>query len=69
MHDRVLTARRSKLAWVYEMAASRFYLCPAGSGVQTTRFFETLYVGKVPVRIDLDWLPPFANLINYTAFR
>ena len=44
-------------------------MCPTGSGVQTTRFFETLYAGKTPVLIGRDWKAPFADIIDYNQFR
>ena len=59
----------SPIPWLNDLKHSRFYLCPSGAGPQTTRFFETLYVGRVPVLIGDVWQLPFEQYIDYSKFR
>ena len=59
----------SPVRWLDDLRDSRFYLCPSGAGPQTTRFFETLYVGRVPVLIGDVWRLPFEEFIDYSKFR
>jgi len=37
---------------------SRFVLCPAGLGPTSYRLFETMEMGRVPVILSDEWLPP-----------
>eukprot|EP00042_Codosiga_hollandica_P018418 m.54095 g.54095 ORF g.54095 m.54095 type:complete len:519 (+) comp48693_c0_seq1:73-1629(+) len=57
-----------RASWLDELASSSFYLAPAGSGVQTTRFFECLFAGRIPVLFSSLWLLPFQRLIDYSLF-
>ncbi len=38
--------------------ASKFVLCPRGLGAGTIRLFETLRMGRVPVILSDQWVPP-----------
>lgn len=38
--------------------ASKFVLCPRGVSVSSIRLFETMRMGRVPVVLSDDWLPP-----------
>lgn len=40
------------------IAASKFVLCPRGLSVSSIRLFETIAMGRVPVIISDDWVPP-----------
>jgi len=40
------------------LGRSSFVLCPRGYGSSTIRLFEALQVGRCPVVISDDWLPP-----------
>jgi hypothetical protein len=53
-----------KASFVYSRIASqhRFVACPRGAGIDTHRFWETLYRGSVPIVEKSDWA---ANLRNY----
>jgi len=37
---------------------SQFVLCPAGWGPATYRLFETMEMGRVPVTLSDEWVPP-----------
>ena len=37
---------------------SQFVLCPAGWGPATYRLFETMEMGRVPVILSDEWVPP-----------
>jgi hypothetical protein len=37
---------------------SKFVLCPRGTGVSSLRLFETMRMGRVPVILSDDWVPP-----------
>ncbi|MGZ5024582.1 MAG: exostosin domain-containing protein [Chthoniobacterales bacterium] len=38
--------------------ASKFVLCPRGLGAATIRLFETMRMGRVPVILSDEWVPP-----------
>ena len=38
--------------------ASKFVLCPRGISVSSIRVFETMSMGRVPVILSDDWVPP-----------
>ena len=38
--------------------ASKFVLCPRGLSASSVRLFETMRMGRVPVILSDDWLPP-----------
>jgi hypothetical protein len=40
------------------IARSRFVLCPRGIGTSTYRLYETLELGRVPVILSDNWVPP-----------
>lgn len=40
------------------LGRSSFVLCPRGRGAGSIRLFETMQVGRCPVVISDDWLPP-----------
>lgn len=50
--------------WVYSRLSSefRFVACPRGNGLDTHRFWETLYRGSIPVVLESKWA---MNLISY----
>lgn len=47
-----------KQTYLDEMLLSQFVLCPKGICSYTPRFFETMAVGRVPVLIADEWVPP-----------
>jgi hypothetical protein len=49
-------ARRLRFREV--LSRSRFVLCPRGRGTSSIRLYEALALGRVPVIISDDWVPP-----------
>jgi hypothetical protein len=49
---------RDQLRYAEIMAASKFYLCPRGSGISSVRLFETMQMGVAPVILADGWIPP-----------
>lgn len=54
--SRDFAARRARFANV--LGRSRFVLCPRGQGTSSIRLYEALSVGRVPVIISDEWVPP-----------
>lgn len=52
----IYAAYRERYARI--LCESLFILCPRGSGASSIRLFEALKVGRVPVIISDDWIPP-----------
>ena len=47
-----------KLGYADLMTASKFVLCPKGSGTASFRLFEAMRAGRVPVILSDKWVPP-----------
>lgn len=45
-------------SYVQRLKDSRFVLCPRGTGPSSLRLFESMMVGRVPVIISDEWVPP-----------
>lgn len=45
-----------------KLAGYRFVLCPRGNGIDTHRFWETLYKGNLPVIVDSEWASHLAQI-------
>lgn len=41
-----------------QMRRSKFVLCPRGVAVSSIRLFETMIMGRVPVILSDEWMPP-----------
>merc|ERR1712216_875441 len=50
------------------MGNSQFCLCPKGASSYTSRVFEALYAGCVPVILSDDVRLPFADLVDWSEF-
>lgn len=48
------------------LARSKFILCPRGIGPSTWRLYETMRMGRVPVVISDEWVPPLG--IDWESF-
>jgi Exostosin family len=48
---------------------SRFVLCPRGYGPSTYRLFETMEMGRVPVILSDEWVPPTGPQWNEFSVR
>lgn len=53
--------------YVENIITSDFVLCPKGDANYSSRFYETLSLGRIPVVIDTDMVLPFENQIDYSA--
>lgn len=49
--------------------ASKFVLCPRGLSVSSIRLFETMRMGRVPVILSDDWVPPLGPLWQSFSIR
>ena len=47
-----------QLAYLRTLLDSHFVLCPRGLGTSSFRLFETMRLGRVPVILSDDWVPP-----------
>jgi hypothetical protein len=45
-----------------------FVLCPRGDANMSTRLYETLSLGRIPVIIDTDKVLPLENQVDYSQF-
>ncbi len=60
---------RRRLAFRASMQRSRMALCPESiPGVLPYRFFEAMSAGRVPLLVGSDYVLPFADEIDYSAF-
>jgi len=48
---------------------SKFVLCPRGVGTSSIRLFETMRMGRVPVILSDDWVPPEGPLWEKFSVR
>jgi hypothetical protein len=55
-----------KEEFVNNMKYSEFSFCPRGTGNFSTRFYEALHNGRIPVLIDTDTVLPFEKHIDYS---
>jgi hypothetical protein len=51
-------ARTAFSGYAELVGRSRFVVCPRGRGASSIRLFEALQVGRPPVIVSDDWLPP-----------
>ena len=56
--DRNSHQSESDIDYVQTLLRSKFVLCPRGIGPSSWRLFETMRVGRVPVVISDEWVPP-----------
>jgi hypothetical protein len=47
-----------KFAYAQELINSKFVLCPGGISPSSIRLYETMKMGRVPVILSDDWVPP-----------
>jgi hypothetical protein len=56
--DRKVEGAESFRSYAAALQRSKFVLCPRGRGPSSIRLFEALQVGRCPVILSDDWLPP-----------
>lgn len=54
--------------YVRSIAGSDFVLCPKGDANYSSRFYETLSLGRIPVLVDTDMVLPLAKTVDYDSF-
>jgi hypothetical protein len=54
--------------YIQNIVNSDFVLAPKGDANFSSRFYETLSLGRIPVLIDTDMVLPFADAIAYDEF-
>ena len=54
--------------FIDSIVSADFVLAPKGDANFSSRFYETLSLGRIPVLIDTDMVLPFAEAIDYEAF-
>lgn len=58
-------AGKLRIEFVNNIANSDYTLCVKGDGNFSTRFYEALSLGRIPVFIDTDCVLPLAGIIKY----
>lgn len=59
---------RKTLEFYQNMKDSDYIICARGGGNFSSRFYETLAMGRVPVFINTDCILPFDNLIDWRKY-
>ena len=49
-----------KTSYLIEILNSKYVICPRGLGPASYRLFETMQLGRVPIIISDQWLPPYS---------
>ena len=57
--------KRVKKEFYQNICNTLYTLCIRGTGNFSTRFFETLALGRIPVFVNTDCILPFENEINW----
>ncbi|XP_043693791.1 probable glycosyltransferase At5g03795 [Telopea speciosissima] len=57
-----------KMSYVEHMKSSRFCICPMGYEVNSPRIVEAIYYECVPVIIADNFVPPFNEVLDWSAF-
>lgn len=45
-----------------DIAKSKFVFCPISNGIETSRIWESIYLGAIPIVIGNDWIRHFLDL-------
>ena len=56
---------KMRLEYVDHMMRNDYIFCPRGAGNYSTRLFETVAAGRIPILIDTDLVMPFADVIPW----
>ncbi len=60
--------QKSRKEYVENIIASDFVLAPKGDGNFSTRFFETISLGRIPLLIDTECVLPLEGIVKYDQF-
>jgi len=58
----------ARAEFIGNITMSDFVLCPKGDGNASTRLFETLSLGRIPLIIDTDMILPLESILDYSKF-
>ncbi len=67
--ERPIGHAASRVRYGEILAASAFVLCPRGGGPASFRLFETMMLGRSPVVISDEWMPPVGPKWDEVAVR
>ncbi|XP_021856392.2 probable glycosyltransferase At5g03795 [Spinacia oleracea] len=57
-----------KMSYIQHMKSSKFCICPMGYEVNSPRIVEAIYYECVPVIIADNFVPPFDDVLDWSAF-
>lgn len=63
-----MDSARAQQEYIENMQQSDFILTPKGDGNYSTRFYEVLSYGRIPVLIDTSVVLPLADMVDYDSF-
>ena len=63
-----LSPEEARTQYIENIVHTDFTLAPKGDGNYSTRFFEVLSLGRIPVLIDTDCILPLEDEIDYNDF-
>ncbi len=61
-------AKQIRDEYINSIQNTDFVLCPKGDANYSSRFYETLSLGRIPILIDTDMILPFEKQIDYSKF-
>ncbi|CAN0900080.1 Probable glycosyltransferase At5g03795 [Linum grandiflorum] len=66
--DRMPLGVASKMNYISHMKSSKYCICPKGYEVNSPRVVESIFYECVPVIISDNFVPPFFEVLDWTAF-
>jgi hypothetical protein len=68
LHQPAEERARNSQFFLESMLSALTVCCPRGAGLNSTRFFETLGFGRIPILISDDVVLPLENQVKYDRF-